>query len=126
MKIHVKLLSKKLSNVIFLITQLNYVHLIFYPFLGGIYRILYEEVDEGDVKVFCFPFSQSDAGEVEEFRFPRAGCANSKSYLKMIEFKVNEHLQIVDICVLELQFSLSMLFPWMEYIVRMGWTPDGE
>lgn len=44
----------------------------------------------------------------------------------MVEFKVNEHLQIVDVCVLELQFSLSMLFPWMEYMVRMGWTPDGE
>ncbi|XP_023019960.1 dipeptidyl peptidase 9 [Leptinotarsa decemlineata] len=94
--------------------------------LGGIYRILYEEVDEGDVKVFCFPSSQSDSGEVEEFRFPRAGCANSKSYLKMMEFKVNEHLQIIDVCMLELQFSLSLLFPWMEYIVRVGWTPNGE
>lgn len=94
--------------------------------LGGVYRILYEEVDEGDVKIFCFPSSQSDSGEVEEFRFPRAGCANSKSYLKMVEFKVNEHLQIIDICMLELQFSLSMLFPWMEYIVRAGWTPNSE
>ncbi|KAK4882354.1 hypothetical protein RN001_005673 [Aquatica leii] len=92
----------------------------------GIYRILYEEVDDGDVKIFCFPSSQSDTGEVEEFRFPRAGCANSKSYLKMIEFKVNENRQIVDICMLELQFSLSMLFPWMEYVVRVGWTPDAE
>ncbi|XP_018580319.1 dipeptidyl peptidase 9 [Anoplophora glabripennis] len=94
--------------------------------IGGEYRILYEEVDEGDVKIFCFPSSQSDSGEVEEFRFPRAGCANSKSYLKMVEFKVNEHLQIVDISMLELQFSLSMLFPWMEYIVRAGWTPNSE
>lgn len=92
----------------------------------GIYRILYEEVDDGDVKIFCFPSSQTDSGEVEEFRFPRAGCANSKSYLKMIEFKVNESRQIVDICMLELQFSLSMLFPWMEYVVRVGWTPDAE
>lgn len=95
-------------------------------FLDGTYRILYEEVDDGDVKIFCFPSSQSDSGEVEEFRFPRAGCPNSKSYLKMIEFKVSETLQIVDICMLELQFSLSMLFPWMEYIVRVGWTPDSE
>ncbi|KAJ8913762.1 hypothetical protein NQ315_002442 [Exocentrus adspersus] len=94
--------------------------------IGGVYRILYEEVDEGDVKVFCLPSSQSDSGDVEEYRFPRAGCANSKSYLKMIEFKVNEHLQIVDICMLELQFSLYMLFPWMEYIVRVGWTPNSE
>ncbi|CAH1971216.1 unnamed protein product [Acanthoscelides obtectus] len=92
----------------------------------GVYRILYEEVDEGDVKVFCFPSSHSDSGEVEEFRFPRAGCPNSKSYLKMMEFKVNEHLQIIDISHLELQFSLAMLFPWMEYMVRVGWTPNAE
>lgn len=78
------------------------------------------------MKVFCFPSSQTDSGEVEEFRFPRAGCANSKSYLKMIEFKLNENRQIVDICMLELQFSMSMLFGWMEYIVRVGWTPDGD
>ncbi|CAH0559459.1 unnamed protein product [Brassicogethes aeneus] len=94
--------------------------------IDGVYRILYEEVDEGDVKVFCFPSSQSDSGEVEEFRFPRAGCANSKSYLKMVEFKLNEFKHIVDIVMLELQFSLAMAFPWMEYIVRMGWTPDSE
>ncbi|XP_060524542.1 dipeptidyl peptidase 9 [Cylas formicarius] len=94
--------------------------------IGGVYRILYEEVDDGDVKLFCFPSSQSDSGDVEEFRFPRAGCTNSKSYLKMIEFKLNEHLQIVDLCMLDLQFSLSVLFPWMEYMVRVGWTPEGE
>lgn len=92
----------------------------------GVYRILYEEVDDGDVKLFCFPSSQSDSGEVEEFRFPRAGCANSKSYLKLVEFKLNEHLQIVDLCLLDLQFSLNVMFSWMEYLVRVGWTPDGE
>lgn len=87
---------------------------------------MYEEVDDSDVKIFCFPSSQSNSGEVEEFRFPRAGCANSKSNLKMIQFKLNDSKQIVDVCNLELQFSLSMLFPWMEYLVRVGWTPDSE
>ncbi|KAF7284247.1 hypothetical protein GWI33_022397 [Rhynchophorus ferrugineus] len=94
--------------------------------VGGVYRILYEEVDDGEVKLFCFPLSQSDNGDVEEFRFPRAGCDNSKSYLKLVEFKLNDHLQIVDLCLLDLQFSLKVLFPWMEYMVRVGWTPDGE
>ncbi|XP_066244864.1 dipeptidyl peptidase 9 [Euwallacea similis] len=94
--------------------------------LGGVFRILYEEVDDGDVKLYCFPSSQSDTEDVEEFRFPRAGCANSKSYLKLIEFKLNEHLQIVDLCLSDLQFSLNMMFPWMEYLVRAGWTPDAE
>ncbi|CAH1131561.1 unnamed protein product [Ceutorhynchus assimilis] len=94
--------------------------------IGGVYRILYEEVDDGDVKLFCFPSSQSDTGEVEEFRFPRAGSSNSKSCLKLVEFKLNEHLQIVDLCLLDLQFSLNVMFSWMEYVVRVGWTPDAE
>ncbi|XP_045465826.1 dipeptidyl peptidase 9 [Harmonia axyridis] len=93
---------------------------------GGIYRILYEEVDDGNVKIFCFPSSSTDTGEVEEFRFPRAGCANSNSCLKMVEFKLNAVDEIVEICSLELQFSLNMLFPWMEYIVRVGWTPNSQ
>ncbi|XP_065157715.1 dipeptidyl peptidase 9-like [Atheta coriaria] len=93
----------------------------------GVYRILYEEIDDGDVKIFCFPSSQSDpSGEVEEFRFPRAGCANSKSYLKLIEFRISDTQQITDIVMLELQFSVNTLFPWTEYIVRAGWTPDSE
>ncbi|XP_030751892.1 dipeptidyl peptidase 9 [Sitophilus oryzae] len=91
----------------------------------GVYRILYEEVDEGEVKVFWFPSCQAE-GDMEEFRFPRAGCANSKSYLKLVEFKLNDHLQIVDLSLLDLQFSLNVLFPWMEYMVRVGWTPDAE
>jgi dipeptidyl-peptidase 9 len=37
-------------------------------FTDGIYRIVYEEVDESDVKIFCFPSSNSNFGEVEEFR----------------------------------------------------------
>ncbi|XP_019758417.1 dipeptidyl peptidase 9 [Dendroctonus ponderosae] len=94
--------------------------------VGDVYRILYEEVDDSDVKLYCFPSSHSDTGDVEEFRFPRAGSANSKSYLKLVEFKLNEHLQIVDICLLDLQFSLNGMFPWMEYVVRIGWTPDAE
>lgn len=44
----------------------------------------------------------------------------------MIEFRLNENRQIVNIQNLELQFSLAMLFPWMEYLVRVGWTPDSE
>lgn len=78
------------------------------------------------MKIFCFPSSQSSSEEVEEFRFPRAGCANSKSNLKMIQFRLSDTRQIVDVRCLELQYSLNMLFPWMEYLVRVGWTPDSE
>ncbi|XP_034937846.1 dipeptidyl peptidase 9 [Chelonus insularis] len=90
----------------------------------GIYRIVYEEVDESDVKIFCFPSSTQNSGEVDEFRFPRAGAPNAQSNLKMVQFKLTESQQIVDIEILELQYPLHYMFPWMEYLVRVGWTPD--
>lgn len=90
----------------------------------GIYRIVYEEVDESDVKIYCFPSSNSD--EVDEFRFPRAGMSNARSNLKMVQFRLTESLHIVDIEILELQYPLHIMFPWMEYMVRVGWTPDAQ
>ncbi|XP_063221671.1 dipeptidyl peptidase 9 [Bacillus rossius redtenbacheri] len=95
-------------------------------FSDGVYRILYEEVDESDVRIFCFPTSNSNFGEVEEFRFPRAGTPNAKSNLKLVQFRLNESLQITDLITLELQYPLSVMFPWMEYLVRVGWTPNAE
>ncbi|XP_044012842.1 dipeptidyl peptidase 9 isoform X3 [Aphidius gifuensis] len=92
----------------------------------GIYRIVYEEVDESDVKIFCFPSSSLNSGEVDEFRFPRAGASNAKSNLKMVQFRFSDALQIVDIEILELQYPLHTMFPWMEYLVRVGWTPDAQ
>ncbi|XP_033329268.1 dipeptidyl peptidase 9 [Megalopta genalis] len=91
----------------------------------GIYRIVYEEVDESDVKIFCFP-SPSNSEEIDEFRFPRAGTPNAKSNLKMVQFRLTETLQIVNIDILELQYPLHIMFPWMEYMVRVGWTPDAQ
>jgi dipeptidyl-peptidase 9 len=41
---------------------------LFSYFTDGIYRIVYEEVDDSDVKIFCFPSSNADLGELEEFR----------------------------------------------------------
>lgn len=90
----------------------------------GVYRIVYEEVDESDVKIYCFPSSNSD--EVDEFRFPRAGMPNARSNLKMVQFRLTESLQIIDIEILELQYPLHIMFPWMEYMVRVGWTPDAQ
>ncbi|XP_068086036.1 dipeptidyl peptidase 9 [Anabrus simplex] len=92
----------------------------------GIYRIVYEEVDDSDVKIFCFPSSTSNCGEIEEFRFPRAGTPNSKSNLKMVQFRLTDVFTIVDVESLELQYPLAVMFPWMEYLVRVGWTPNAE
>lgn len=90
----------------------------------GIYRICYEETDESDVEVYSFPSAHTFGGE--DYRFPRAGTPNSKSTLKMVEFRLSESLRISDICIKELQVSLNYLFPYLEYIVRIGWTPDAK
>ena len=34
--------------------------------------------------------------------------------------------QILDCCHYELSSCLKVLFPWYEYLVRAGWTPDGQ
>lgn len=83
-------------------------------------------MDESDVCLYTFPSSQATPGEIEEYRFPRAGTANAKSKLKVVQFVLNESLQISDVCIKDLPYSLSLVFPWLEYIVRIGWTPDSN
>ncbi|KAK7570778.1 hypothetical protein V9T40_010145 [Parthenolecanium corni] len=94
---------------------------------GNVYRILYEEVDESEVKIYNFPSTNTNGmGDIEQYRFPRAGTANSKSNLKLLEFSLNENLQITHLKNLELQYPLSYMFPWMEYMVRAGWAPNND
>lgn len=116
------------------------------------YRIVYEEVDESDVKIFSFPSSQASSGEVEEFRFPRAGTPNAKSVLKMVTFKLQRvspvtvldyyhegnprtqpsdqstesNMEVVEIRWYALRHPLKEIFPWFEYLARVGWTPCGQ
>ncbi|XP_050359391.1 dipeptidyl peptidase 9 isoform X1 [Nymphalis io] len=116
-----------------------------------VFRIVYEEVDESDVKIFSFPSSQSSSGEIEEFRFPRAGTPNAKSILKMVTFRLqkttpttvldyyqeghsdhtpqvsdcSELMEVTDIRWYQLRQSLKETFPWFEYLARVGWTPCG-
>ncbi|KAJ0170070.1 hypothetical protein K1T71_014676 [Dendrolimus kikuchii] len=117
----------------------------------NVFRIVYEEVDESDVKIFSFPSSQTSSGEVEEFRFPRAGTPNAKSVLKLVTFKLqraspttvldyyhegsadthssdqsSEWMEVVDIRWYELRQPLRETFPWFEYLARVGWTPCGQ
>lgn len=89
----------------------------------GIYRICYEEVDESEVNIFTFPSVHSYG---DEYRFPRSGCPNAKSTLKMVEFRLSENLRIQDVSTKELQTPLNYLFPYLEYIVKIGWTPDSK
>lgn len=76
--------------------------------------------------LFTFPSSQSVGGEYDEYRFPRAGTANAKSKLKLVEFCLWETFRFANICIRDLESPLSATFPWMEYIVRVGWTPDSK
>ncbi|GAB6019355.1 hypothetical protein CHUAL_000944 [Chamberlinius hualienensis] len=96
------------------------------PKLGAdqTYRLLYEEVDESDVEILYF-VSQTDQS-VDEFRFPRAGTPNAKSTLKLIQFQLNELGQMVNVIHLHLHDRLELHFPWLEYLVRIGWTADGN
>lgn len=93
--------------------------------IDGVYRICYEEVDESDVNIYSFPSAHS-FGDDEYYRFPRAGTPNAKSTLKMVEFRLSESLRITDVSIKELQVPLNFLFPYLEYIVRIGWTPDAQ
>ncbi|XP_049883213.1 dipeptidyl peptidase 9 [Pectinophora gossypiella] len=115
-----------------------------------VYRIVYEEVDESEVKIFSFPSSQTSSGEVEEFRFPRAGTPNAKSILRLVTFKLrkasptvldyyhegsttvhisdsnNDSMEVTDIRWYDLRQPLKETFPWFEYLARVGWTPCGN
>ncbi|XP_050676371.1 dipeptidyl peptidase 9 [Leptidea sinapis] len=114
-----------------------------------VYRIVYEEVDESLVNIFSFPSSSSSSGEVEEFRFPRAGTPNAKSALKLVTFRLqkatstvldyyneghsealppssSEGMEVTDIRWYEMRRPLSEVFPWFEYLARVGWTPCGK
>ncbi|KAI5634622.1 dipeptidyl peptidase 9 [Phthorimaea operculella] len=115
-----------------------------------VYRIVYEEVDESEVKVYSFPSSQTSSGDVEEFRFPRAGTPNAKSILRLVTFRLQKAsptvldyyqegasdaqftdnakncMEVTDIRWLDLRQPLKETFPWFEYLARVGWTPCGE
>ncbi|RUS26284.1 dipeptidyl peptidase IV N-terminal region-domain-containing protein, partial [Jimgerdemannia flammicorona] len=96
-------------------------------------RILYLQVSESMVEVVLIPrpgASGPGTNECEKYRYPRAGTANATSDLQIVEFRVpNErearpgygpvHKRLWGRC------ALQELFPWMEYVVRFGWMPDG-
>ncbi|XP_047488965.1 dipeptidyl peptidase 8-like [Penaeus indicus] len=91
----------------------------------GVYRLLYEEVDESEVPIVQFILPDDSAGMLDEFRFPRAGMANAESTLRLLEIEVGpaEELRVT---TRHLRHDLKQLAPWHEYLVRVGWTPDGN
>ena len=94
-------------------------------FSDGKYYLLYEEVDESEVDLLSFPMGSG--GETEEFRFPRPGTKNARSTLKLASFTTDASGDtITDAKTWEMSKELEAFFPWVEYIARAGWTPDGK
>jgi len=91
--------------------------------IDGLYRILYEEVNESEVglvNLLSLPGQDN-----EQYRFPIPGTPNAKSTLRLIQFDLveGEIRDVVDYCP---DYSIKDYFDWAEYIVRAGWTPDGR
>lgn len=107
-------------------------------------RILYLEVSESMVDVVLIPrpgAAPTSTAECEEYRYPRAGTANATSDLQIVEFRVLEDREAggpdrmggrgsTECGPVRKRLwagdSLRELFPWMEYVVRFGWFPDGR
>lgn len=91
------------------------------------YSILYEEVDESCVEILHTFAPTTDSKQMDMYRYPRAGTDNAESTLKIVEFAVNSEGQISDDAKIKnLPTSLKTFFPWMEYLVRADWTPNGD
>ncbi|RMX59988.1 hypothetical protein pdam_00001080 [Pocillopora damicornis] len=94
------------------------------------YRILFEEVDESSVEILHIvsgPDSMVQNSHVDSYRYPRAGSANAKSKLKIVQFSIDTSGKICDhVIEYQMRVPLSEAFPFMEYLVRCGWLPDGE
>ncbi|CAO3571878.1 unnamed protein product [Mortierella alpina] len=92
-------------------------------------KILYLQVSEAMVDLVVIP-RQGMHPEFEEYRYPHAGTPNAVSDLQIVEFVARQHEEDVVPEPLHKRLwgraSLYKLFPWLEYIVRFGWLPDGE
>ena len=54
-----------------------------------------------------------------------ASADDSMQQASSSNFSSNQSI-LIDVQKYELFFTLETFFPWLEYIVRIGWTPDGQ
>ncbi|KAJ3015818.1 dipeptidylpeptidase [Thoreauomyces humboldtii] len=97
-----------------------------YRCLGGIEkeRMLYLRTDHTAVEVVRMERPGND-GEKEEYRYPKAGKANVIAKPLLLEFGKSLGEEVTE-RALRGPFQLNCAFPWLEYIVRAGWTPCGK
>lgn len=92
--------------------------------------LLFEEVDERDVDVLVIGASGNRVSdEAELMRYPRAGTVNAQTTFalaKIPPLSPTPKQPAKSAEILRLKASLSELFPWAEYIPRLGWLPDGS
>ncbi|KAI8975118.1 Alpha/Beta hydrolase protein [Mycotypha africana] len=99
-------------------------------------RILYLETSEKDVdEVYISRASSMNKTQKgsSSVRYPRAGQPNAKSVVNIVEFEVEAAtdchptgIVIKNIVHKSLSDALEKQFPWVEYIVRLGWFADGQ
>jgi dipeptidyl-peptidase 9 len=88
------------------------------------YQIAYFEVDLSQVLVYKIP-QPGITGEVDEYLYPLAGTPNALSNICIVEFDAT-NLNDLKPTVKRLLPSLKERFPWMEYVPRCEWSPDGK
>ncbi|KAF9172826.1 dipeptidylpeptidase, partial [Mortierella sp. AD010] len=92
-------------------------------------KILYLQVSEAMVDLVVIP-RRDMSQEYEEYRYPHTGTPNAVSDLQIVEFVPRRDEKDVVPEPLHKRLwgraSLYKLFPWLEYIVRFGWWPDGK
>jgi dipeptidyl-peptidase 9 len=95
---------------------------------GHFERILYLEVDESNVEVVCIARAGLD-GDVDRYPYPRPGKPNAMSEPFIVSFiprrSHSESVWAPTRRKLWGRFALRSAFPWLEYIVRLGWIPSG-
>ena len=75
-------------------------------------------------KVPIVQFISPDESSVDEFRFPSAGKPNAESTLKLVEVELGPNGEIRT-NIRPMKVELKVLLPKHEYLVRVGWLPDG-
>uniref|UniRef100_A0A158Q7Q0 Dipeptidyl peptidase 9 n=1 Tax=Elaeophora elaphi TaxID=1147741 RepID=A0A158Q7Q0_9BILA len=80
--------------------------------------LLYEQVDE--TAVISLQFTIPGCSPARPMKYPVSGTANAISTLRLIVIDENK---ITDE---KLNIELRTVYPWYEYLSRVGWLPDGS
>ncbi|KAN0028806.1 hypothetical protein ACTFIV_010668 [Dictyostelium citrinum] len=92
------------------------------------YTILYLEEDETNVMDYHIP-TPDLKGTTTQYKYPLAGEKNSVTKVCLVSFVLPTRTTFqdskIEIVKGEL-FDLKHQFPWVEYITRAGWTPNGD